>query len=150
MGVKYFDKVYARPAGERFMTCTNASLAGYNLIPIGCKVTANVSLKSEPDITTPMGDGTDNIGAIANNVELEFIDFETHYNTIVTNFVNRGVDVVLVDSNLPNQGWAAFGVQLFPTLDMGTNKENTLKLSGKGRQSSIMANRLVFINITGV
>lgn len=148
MGVKYFDKVYARPAGVPFTTCTNASLAGYTLIPQSCKVTANVSLKSEPDVTTPMGDGTDNIGAIANSVELEFIDFEGYYETIVTNFVNKGVDVVLVDSNLPNQGWAAFGVQLFPTLDMGTNKENTLKLSGKGRQSSSMANRLMFVSIT--
>ena len=31
--------------------------------------------------------------------------------------MNKSVDVVLVDSNLPNQGYAVFGVQLFPHLD---------------------------------
>lgn len=148
MGVKYFDKVYARPAGTPFTTCTNASLAGYTLIPQVCKVTGNVSIKSEPDVTTLMGDGTDNIGSLANNVEVEVIDFESSYGTLVSNFVNKSVDVVLVDSNLPNQGYAVFGVQLFPHLEIGTNKENTLKLSGKGRHSSSVANRLVYISIT--
>ena len=148
MGVRYFDKVYARDAGATFTTCTNASLGSWGLIPTACKVTANVSIKSEPDITTLMGDGTDNIGALANNVELEFVDFEAQYGTVCTNFINKSVDVVLVDSNLPNQGYAVFGVQLFPHLEVGTNKENTLKLSGKGRHSSKVANRLVYISIT--
>ncbi|MGI6199086.1 MAG: hypothetical protein ACOYIS_08195 [Candidatus Cloacimonadaceae bacterium] len=107
-----------------------------------------MSIKSEPDITTPMGDGTDDIGALANNVELEFVGFEAVYGTLCTNFINKSVDVVLVDSNLPNQGYAVFGVQLFPHLDVGTNKANTLKLSGKGRHSSEVANRLVYISIT--
>ena len=44
MGVKYFDKVYARPASP--LPRTNASLAGYTLIPQVCKVTGNVSIKA--------------------------------------------------------------------------------------------------------
>ena len=146
--VRYYDKVYVRNAGEQTTQISRASLSTWNLLPTYCKVTQNFSIKTEPDVTTPMADGSDNVGSNAANVELELIDFEDNYADIVVNFLNKRVDVAVYDSNFPNKGYVVYGVQLFPGLDIGTNKENTLKLTGKSRYSSGLATRCSPVTLT--
>jgi hypothetical protein len=150
MSVRFYDKVYARAASTEFTTIAKSVLAGgWQLIAGTMKVTQELTLKTEPDVTTAMGDGTDNVGSEAATADLQLIDFDgTNLAAIRAAFINKPVDLVVYDSRVGNVGWALFGAQLYPTPDIGGGKEPILKLSGKKRYASDMTAALTMVGLS--
>ncbi|MCK9309112.1 MAG: hypothetical protein PHY48_12750 [Candidatus Cloacimonetes bacterium] len=150
MAVRFYDKIYVRAAGTQFTTIAKAALASdFALVPAGCKVTQELNLKTEPDVTTAMGDGTDNIGSEAASAELQLINFSgANLSSIRSEFVNKAVDLVVYDSRSDTVGWALFGVQLYPTPDVSGGKEPMIKLSGKKRYASDMSPALTMVTLS--
>ena len=150
MAVRFYDKVYARAAGTPVTTIAKLALAsGWTGIPSTCKVTQETILKTEADVTTPMGDGTDNIGSEAATAELQLVNFSgANLESIRSAFVNQNVDLVVYDSHADTVGWALWGVQLYPTPDISGGKEPMIKLSGKVRYSSDQTPKMVMISLT--
>lgn len=150
MSVRFYDKVYVRNASTPFNTIAKATLAGsFSLLPTACKVTQELNLKTEPDVTTAMGDGTDNIGSEVASAELQLINFSgANLSSIRSAFVNNPVDLVVYDSRSDTVGWVLFGAQLYPTPDVSGGKEPIIKLSGKKRYASDMSPALTMVTLT--
>lgn len=150
MAVRFYDKVYVRPAGSPVTTIAKSALAsGWTGIPSTVKATQETVLKTEADVTTPMGDGTDNIGSEAATAELQLINFTgANLESIRNTFVNKSVDLVVYDSKADTVAWALWGVQLYPTPDISGGKEPVIKLSGKVRYASDQTPKMVMISLT--
>ena len=145
MAVRYYDKVHVRAANTPVSSVAKSSLASeWGVLPGTAKVTQETTLKTEPDVTTPMGDGTDEVGSEAANAELQLINWSpTDLSSIRTALINQKVDILVYDSRQATKAWAIFGIQIYPTPEIGSNKEDILKLTGKERNSSEVNTALV-------
>jgi hypothetical protein len=74
--VRFYDKIFVRAAGTILTTIAKTALASdWTLLPSGLKVTQELSLKTEADVTTALSDGTDQIGSEAGSAELQLVNF---------------------------------------------------------------------------
>lgn len=138
MAVRFYDKVHVRAATTPVTTISKTQLAsGWDLLPGQVRMTQETTLQDEPDVTTPMGDGTDEVGSIASNAELQLVNWlPESLATIRSALINQKVDLLIYDSKQGNLGWAIFGIQIFPAPEIGSNKEQIIKLTGKVRYAS--------------
>lgn len=138
MAVRYYDKVYIREAGEPFTNTSQSSLASWTLLPTGAKVTQEMTLKTDPDVTTPMGDGTDLVGSEVASAEMQFVGWDAAgLASMRSALINKSVDILVQDSkSAPDEGWAVFGIQIYPTPEIGSNKEKVINCTGKKRYAS--------------
>lgn len=150
MAVRFYDKVFVRAAGAVFSTIGKATLAGgWALLPASIRVTQELNLKTEPDVTTAMGDGTDNVGSEAATVDMQLINFTgANLSSLRSAFINQQVDMVVYDSQASGSGWALFGVQLYPAPDVSGGKEQVIKLTGKRRYASDTSPAMVPVTLT--
>lgn len=149
MAVRYYDKVFVRAAGAEFTSIAKSALSTWGLLPTGAKVTQELSLTTEPDVTTPLGDGTDEVGSEAANCEMQLVGWNpTALAAMRAELINRKVDLLIYDSRLATSGWVIFGIQIYPTPEIGSNKESVIKLSGKVRYSSDVNPALVPVTLT--
>jgi hypothetical protein len=112
-------------------------------------MTQETSMKDEPDVTTPMGDGTDEVGSIAANAELQLVKWlPENLASIRQALINQKVDLLIYDSKQGNLAWAIFGIQIFPAPEIGSNKEQIIKLTGKVRHSADSAPALSPVTLT--
>jgi hypothetical protein len=148
--VRFYDKIFVRAAGTIFTTIAKTALASdWTLLPSGLKVTQELSLKTEADVTTALSDGTDQIGSEAGSAELQLVNFSpSQMSTIRTAFLNTAVDIVLYDSKNATAGYALWGAQLYPAPELGSGKESVIKLSGKKRYSADATPALAPISLT--
>lgn len=148
--VRFYDKIFVRAAGSILTTIAKATLAsGWTLLPSGMKVTQDLSLKTEADVTTALSDGTDQVGSEAGSAELQLVNFSpSQIATIRSAFLNTAVDIVLYDSKNDTAGYALWGVQLYPAPELGSGKESVIKLSGKKRYSADATPALAAISLT--
>jgi len=114
--VRFYDKVYVRAAGTVFTTYSKSSLnSSWALLPAGVKVTQELTLKTEADVTTAMGDGSDQIGSEAGSAELQLVNFTgANFSAIRSAFLNVAVDLVVYDSKADTAGYALFGGSIIP------------------------------------
>lgn len=149
MAVRYYDKVFMRPAGGEFTSLAKSALSSWGLLPTGAKVTQELGFTTEPDVTTAMGDGTDEIGSEATNCEMQLVGWDpAALAAMRTELINRKVDILIYDSRLATSGWVIFGIQVYPTPEIGSNKEPVIKLSGKVRYGSDVNPALVPVTLT--
>lgn len=148
--VRFYDKVYVRAASTAQASIAKSTLSSsWNLLPAGLKVTQELSLKTEADVTTAMGDGTDQIGSEAGTAELQIVNFTgAQLTTIRSAFLNVAVDMVVYDSKADTAGYALWGAQLYPSPELASGKEQIIKLSGKKRYAADMSPALAPINLT--
>jgi len=148
--VRFYDKVYVRAAGSILTTVAKSALAaGWALLPAGLKVTQELTLKTEADVSTPMGDGSDQVGSEAATAELQIVNFTgANLTAIRSAFLNVAVDLVVYDSNASSAGYALWGAQLYPAPELVGGKEPVIKLSGKKRYAADMAPALAPISLT--
>ncbi|GAB1366023.1 hypothetical protein MASR1M36_08940 [Candidatus Cloacimonadaceae bacterium] len=148
--VRFYDKVYVRAASTAQASIAKSTLSSsWNLLPAGLKVTQELSLKTEADVTTAMGDGTDQIGSEAGTAELQIVNFTgAQLTTIRSAFLNVAVDMVVYDSKADTAGYALWGVQLYPSPELASGKEQIIKLSGKKRYAADMSPALAPITLT--
>jgi hypothetical protein len=148
--VRFYDKVYVRAASSILTTIAKATLAaGWTLLPSGLKVTQELSLKTEADVTTAMGDGSDQVGSEAGTAELQIVNFTgSQLSTIRSAFLNVAVDMVVYDSKADTAGYALWGAQLYPSPELASGKEQIIKLSGKKRYAADMSPALAPITLT--
>lgn len=137
MSVRYYDKVHFRPAGQYATSIVESTLSTWTLLPSQAKITQETSLKTEPDVTTPMGDGTDLVGSEAATAEMQLVGWDAaDLSTIRSALINKNVDLLIYDSRNTSQAWAIFNIQVYPTPEIGSNKENIIQISGKVRYAS--------------
>ena len=150
MSVKFYDKVYVRAAGVRTTTISRAALASsWNLLPSGAKLHIDSSFKSEKDVVTGVGDGTEYVGSEAAVADLQFVKFSgADVSTIRGAIINQNIDLVVYDSNTETIGWGIFNTSLYPTLDVGSGKEPILKIEGKKRHGSDIVPSLTPVTLT--
>lgn len=149
MAVRFYDKVYVRAAGTVFTTIAKSALSSFTKIPSTMKVTQELTLKTETDVSTPMGDGSEQVGSEAGTLELQLINVNpADITTIRSNLINQRVDVVVYDSNASTAGYAMFGVQLYPAPEIASGKEAVIKLTGKKRYPADMTPALTPITLT--
>jgi len=148
--VRFYDKVYIRPAGARITTVAKSALAsGWTLLPAGIKVTQENSMKTEADVTTAMGDGTDNVGSEAAVLEMQLINFTGDNETAIrAALINQNVDIVMYDSGLDTKAQVIFNTVLHPTTEYASGKEAVIKLSGKKRYATSGLAALTEISLT--
>lgn len=148
--VRFYDKVCVRAAGSPLTTIAKATLASaWTLLPSGLKVTQELAVKTEPDVTTALSDGTDQVGSEAGSAELQLVNFSpSQITTIRSAFLNNAVDIVIYDSKNDSAGYALWGAQLYPAPELGSGKENVIKLSGKKRYSADSSPALMPITLT--
>jgi hypothetical protein len=133
--VKFYDKVYIRVAGATFTSIPKATLQSqWTVLPGTAKISQELSLKNEADVTTAMGDGTDYVGSEKATAEIQIVDVNmASFETMRTTFLGNLVDIVIYDSNSSSTGFALFGVKVYPGLEIGSGKESVLKISGTRR-----------------
>ncbi len=133
--VKFYDKVYIRLAGATFTSIPKATLQSQWLVISGIgKISQEMSLKNEADVTTAMGDGTDYVGSEKVTAEIQIVDLSlSNFETMRITLLNNLVDIVIYDSNSDATGFAMFGVKIYPELEIGSGKEIVLKISGTRR-----------------
>lgn len=137
MAVRFFDKVYVRGASTAFTTLAKTALSSWTLIPSGIKVSGDLIVKTEADVSTTMGDGSDYVGSEAGSIELQLMGFSpAQITTIRTNLLNVPVDILVYDSNVNTSGYVLFGVILYPSPELASGKEPVIKLTGKKRYPS--------------
>lgn len=148
--VRFYDKVYVRAAAGATGSIAKSSLAsGWLLLPAGLKVTQEMTLKTEADVSTAMGDGTDQVGSEAATAELQIVNFSgAQLTSIRSAFLNVAVDLVAYDSKADSAGYALWGAQLYPGVELGSGKEQIIKLSGKKRYAADMSPALTPITLT--
>jgi hypothetical protein len=148
--VRFYDKVYVRAASTAQASIAKSTLSSsWNLLPAGLKVTQELSLKTEADVTTAMGDGTDQIGSEAATAELQIVNFSgAQLTSIRSAFLNVAVDIVAYDSKADTAGYALWGAQLYPSPELASGKEQIIKLSGKKRYAADMSPALAPIMLT--
>lgn len=149
MAVRYYDKVHVRAAGTPVPNIVKTALSSWGLIPGTVKITQETALTTEPDVTTPMGDGTDQIGSEAANAEMQLINWAPADLTAIRSaLINKKVDILVYDSRQGSLGWAIFGIQIYPTPEIGSNKEDIIKLTGKVRYASDAAPAMVPVTLS--
>lgn len=150
MAVRFYDKVHVRTAGTPVSTISKSVLeSAWSILPGNAKVTQETTLKTEPDVTTAMGDGTDEVGSEAANAELQLINWSpSALTTIRSALINQKVDILVYDSRQGTKAWAIFGIQIYPTPEIGSNKEDIIKLTGKVRYSSDVNPAMVPVTLT--
>jgi len=150
MAVRFYDKVHVRTAGTPVSTISKSVLeSAWSILPGNAKVTQETTLKTEPDVTTAMGDGTDEVGSEAANAELQLINWSpSALTTIRSALINQKVDILVYDSRQGTKAWAIFGIQIYPTPEIGSNKEDIIKLTGKVRYSSDVNPAMVPVILT--
>jgi len=135
--VKFYDKVFVRIAGPQLTTIQKSVLMSSWTLLGSAKISQEVSFKTEADVTTAMGDGTDYVGSEKATAEIQIIDVNMNtFEDLRTNLLQNNVDIVIYDSNSPTRGLALWGVRLYPGLEIGSGKEVMLKLSGGKRYQS--------------
>ena len=148
--VRFYDKVYVRAASTAQASIAKSTLSSsWTLLPAGLRVTQELSLKTEADVTTAMGDGTDQIGSEAGTAELQIVNFSgAQLTTIRSAFLNVAVDMVVYDSKADTAGYALWGAQLYPSPELASGKEQIIKLSGKKRYAADMSPALAPTTLT--
>lgn len=148
--VRFYDKVFVRAAGTILTTIAKTALAsGWSLLPSGLKVTQDLAIKTEADVTTALSDGTDQVGSEAGSAELQLVNFSpSQMSAIRSAFLNTAVDIVLYDSKNDSAGYALWGAQLYPAPELSSGKESVIKLSGKKRYSADATPALAPITLT--
>lgn len=148
--VKFYDKVYVRAAGAILTTVPKATLASaWALLPAGLKVTQELTLKTEADVSTPMGDGSEQVGSEAASAELQLVNFSgAQLAQIRSAFLNVPVDMVVYDSKSDTTGYAIWGAQFYPAPELAGGKEQIIKLTGKKRYAADMSPALAPITLT--
>ncbi|MFA5666544.1 MAG: hypothetical protein WC944_06110 [Candidatus Cloacimonadaceae bacterium] len=150
MAVRFYDKVHVRTADTPVSSIAKSVLeSAWSILPGNAKVTQETTLKTEPDVTTAMGDGTDEVGSEAANAELQLINWSpSALTTIRSALINQKVDILVYDSRQGTKAWAIFGIQIYPTPEIGSNKEDIIKLTGKVRYSSDVNPAMVPVTLT--
>lgn len=150
MAVRFYDKVHVRTADTPVSSIAKSVLeSAWSILPGNAKVTQETTLKTEPDVTTAMGDGTDEVGSEAANAELQLINWSpSALTTIRSALINQKVDILVYDSRQGTKAWAIFGIQIYPTPEIGSNKDDIIKLTGKVRYSSDVNPAMVPVTLT--
>ncbi|MDD3535720.1 MAG: hypothetical protein PHC50_06210 [Candidatus Cloacimonetes bacterium] len=149
MAVKFYDKVLIRSAGAVFSSIAKSELVSWDLMPSGAKVTQELNMTTEPDVTTPLGDGTDEVGSEAANCEMQLIGWQpAALPTLRSALINKKVDILVYDSRNDATAWAIFGTQVYPHPEIAGGKEEVIKLTGKVRYASDLNPAMVPVSLT--
>lgn len=148
--VRFYDKVYIRPAAARITTIAKSALvSGWTLLPSGIKVTQENSMKTEADVTTPMGDGTDNVGSEVAVLDMQLINFTGDNAAGIRGaLINQNVDILMYDSSQDTKAQVIFNTVVHPTEERASGKEAIIKLNGKKRYATSGLPALTEISLT--
>ena len=133
---KFFNKVYYRAAAAIITTATKGgtypdyTFSGWTLLVGGM---AELKTGIEPDGDEPIDGGSSTYTSGEKSpVEITVNNFTAaNFATIRSAFLNVKVDVLLVDSDQPDVGYAVFGVRLHPGLDTTSAAEPKIMLKGE-------------------
>lgn len=138
---KFFSNIYYRAAGTIATTLTKGgTYPAYtfaNWTPlVGSQDGSKISL--EDDGKTPAdGGATERVSGEKVPVEITVTDFTAvNFATIRAAFKNVKVDVLLVDSDQPDVGYAVFGTRLYPKLEIPSGEEAKIVISGDRKYGS--------------
>lgn len=139
MSAIFIDRVYYRPTGT-YPTGTVNLASGWEKIPTasgamsGVVILKGAKSSIEPGNTKQKGNGNNFIESEKTNCEFELAKVEAiDYAAIRTAFINKDVDVILVDSQNPSIGYLNYRQSLYPsgTLEGGNSYKVTCKSEGE-------------------
>jgi hypothetical protein len=138
---KYFNKVFYRTASSIITTLTKGgsypdwTFSGWTLL-VGAQGSIKTGIEADGEEGVD-GGATTYISGQKNPLEIEVKNFSTaDYNTIMAAFLNKKVDVLLVDSDQISFGYAVFGTRLHPKLEVVSGEEPKITLSGDRKYGS--------------
>lgn len=136
MAKKYFYRVFYRAQGAIVATLTKGgsypawTFSGWTLLP---GLTAEAA-KMSPDVDGDegLGDGTTLATGEKVPIEVKIVGLAAgDYGTIRSALLNTKVDLLLVDPDQPSPSYAAFGVRLYPTLEVTGGGEPAVIIKGE-------------------
>ncbi len=157
MSAIFIDRVYYRPTGTYPTGTVNLS-SGWSKIPANSGALAGVILMKgakasiEPNSPKQKGNGNNFIESEKTNCEFELAKVEAEdYAALRTAFINKDVDVILVDSQNPTVGYLSFRQSLYPagTLEGGNSYKVTCKAEGEQSAGSQFVPHQ-FVTVSGV
>lgn len=138
---RFFNKIYYRAAGTIASTLTKGgtypdyTFSGWTAL-VGGMAEAKIGVESDGDEPQD-GGATTYVSGQKTPVEITINNFSAaNYGTIRTAFMNVKVDVLLVDADQPETGYAVFGTRLAPSLDLTGSAEPKLVLKGERKYGS--------------
>jgi hypothetical protein len=150
--MKYFSLVFYRTAAAVVTSLTkggtypNFTFSGWTLIPGAIADKTKTGL--DADVKETMGDGTEMVRSEQVPVEVIIKDFTgANFSAIRSALINQKLDFLLLDPDQPATAYAAFGVRAYPKLDIASNEEPSITVSGT-RKIGAAATNTPFQHIT--
>lgn len=142
MSAIFIDRVYYRPTGEYPGSGADVSTGWTQIGEAGSTLTGSVLLKGtkasiEAGNTKQKGNGNNFIESEKTNCEFELANVSaSDYAAIRTAFINKDVDVLLVDSQNPTVGYLNYRVSLYPSGSLEGGNSYKVTCKGEGEQSA--------------
>lgn len=146
MALKKFDIILYRNATTPITTIAYSGSTPSGWTPLTANAFVETSkIELDKSHTTEIADGTTYIGSDKGEVEFSIIgDIAAAYPAVRTAFINRKVDVLLIDSDAKDPAIAIFAARLYPKLEAG-DSEPKISCSGTVERSSEAVNKPVTI-----
>lgn len=157
MSAIFIDRVYYRPTGTYPTGTVNLSSGWIKIGGAYSTLEGTVLLKGakasiEAGNTKQKGNGNNFIESEKTNCEFELANASAaDYAAIRTAFINKDVDVILVDSQNPTVGYLSYRVSLYPSgiLEGGNSYKVTCKAEGEQSAGSQFVPHQ-FVTVSGV
>jgi hypothetical protein len=146
MARKYFNEVYYRAAATPVSTFAYSSgISGWTKLVGAVADKAKSGLEG---IKEKMGDGTEHVQSEKAAPEIIVKEFTAaNYSTIRSAFLNTKVDILLIDTEQKSPAYVAWGIILYPKLDIAGGEEPQIVLSGE-REAGAAITNLPFTLVT--
>lgn len=148
--VKKFDKVFYRNAGTPITTIafSGATPSGWTALPANALVETS-KVEMDKDVSTELADGTTYVGSDKGDAEIGLVNYAAgDYATIRTAFLNKAVDLLLIDSDDKAPGYCLWGARLYPKLTAGDGEPKIVLSGDKKRGAGAATTPLTIIAVT--
>lgn len=142
----FIDRVYYRTTGT-YPSGTEDLSGGWSKIPAASAALSGVIITDQsksgiaPGNTRKKGNGNTFMESEKISVEFELAGVDaTDFAELRAAFVNKEVDICLVDSANPTVGYYNHRCVLYPSPQMEAGKSYSVKVSGEGEQAAGLTN----------
>lgn len=135
MAKHYFNRVFYRTAAAVTYTAVKGgsypdyTLTGWTPIVGGIADKGKVGLG--PEAKEVMGDGTERTSGEQADVEIIVKEFTSaDYSALRAALINKKVDVLFMDADQPDTCYAAFGVRVYPKIEIVGGEDPAITIAG--------------------
>lgn len=145
MATHFFNRIFYRPAAAIISTATKSgdypdfTVTGWTPVVGGIADKGKVGLDAEAK--SGMGDGTERTSSEKASVEIIVKDFTAaNYATLRSDLINKKMDFLYMDADQPGLCYAAFGVRVYPKIEIVGGEEPVITITGERKVGAGVVN----------